>query len=128
MSVFEVIGVMDERYFVYSDDVDFMYRAMRAGLKLYLLPEAKLWHKVSGLTGGALSEFSLYYGSRGRALFLYKHFGRLQGWFWTTLYSAFCWLRQFVGGDAPANSKTRIRGTRDGRRVGASRFLDLRLQ
>jgi len=73
--VFETIGVMDERYFVYSDDVDFMYRAMRAGVKLMYLPEAKLLHKVGSLCGGENSPLGLQYSTRNRMFFLLKHFG-----------------------------------------------------
>lgn len=73
--VFKKVGLMDERYFVYVDDVDFMYRAMKAGVKLMYLPEAKLQHKVGGLSGGEDSLFAIQYGTRNRAFFLLKHFG-----------------------------------------------------
>jgi GT2 family glycosyltransferase len=73
--VFEKIGLMDERYFVYWDDTDFMYRAMRAGIKLMYLPEAKLLHKVASLTGGASTPFAVRYGTRNSIYFLLKNFG-----------------------------------------------------
>ena len=73
--VFARVGLMDERYFVYVDDQDFMYRAMKAGVKLLYLPEARLLHKVGTLTGGEESTFELRYGTRNRAFFLLKHFG-----------------------------------------------------
>ncbi len=70
--VFGRIGLMDERYFVYSDDTDFMLRAGHAGEVLYYLADAKLWHKVNSLTGTA-SKFSMHYGARNRAFFIAKH-------------------------------------------------------
>ena len=73
--VFEKIGLMDERYFVYMDDVDFMYRAMKAGIKLMYLPDAKLLHKVGCLTGGEDSPFAHRYCTRNRVYFMLKHFG-----------------------------------------------------
>lgn len=73
MSVFEAIGLMDERYFVYWDDIDFLYRALRAGLVTRYEPSLQLWHKVSSLTGGKQSAFSLYYGARNKVYFLFKH-------------------------------------------------------
>lgn len=73
MSVFEAIGLMDERYFVYWDDIDFLYRAFRAGLVTRYEPSLQLWHKVSSLTGGKQSPFSLYYGARNKVYFLFKH-------------------------------------------------------
>jgi GT2 family glycosyltransferase len=71
-SVFERIGLMDSRYFVYFDDVDFLYRAYKAGLSLWYFPQAKLWHKVSSSTG-ATSDFTLHYCTRNRIYFQRKH-------------------------------------------------------
>jgi GT2 family glycosyltransferase len=75
-SVFNRVGNMDERYFVYHDDTDFMLRCWKAGERLYILPEAKLLHKVSSLTGGAESRFSVEMGTRNRAYMLAKFLGR----------------------------------------------------
>ena len=70
------IGLMDERYFVYWDDVDWMLRAKRAGASLWYLGGARLWHKVSSLTGGREAEFSVRYTRRNKAYFLYKNVNR----------------------------------------------------
>lgn len=76
-SVFERVGFMDERYFVYHDDTDFMLRCLKEKQRLFLLPEAKLLHKVSMLTGGAESEFSVRMGTRNRIYMLTKFLGRV---------------------------------------------------
>jgi len=76
-SIFETVGFMDERYFVYHDDTDFMLRCLQADQPLFLLPRAKLLHKVSSLTGGAESEFSIRMGTRNRVYMLTKFFGRI---------------------------------------------------
>jgi GT2 family glycosyltransferase len=73
--VFEKVGLMDERYFVYADDTDFMYRAMKTGVKLLYLPDAMLLHKVASLSGGKDSAFAIGYGTRNGMFFLFKHFG-----------------------------------------------------
>ncbi len=72
-SVFYKIGFMDEKYFVYSDDADFCYRALQNRIALYTYPSALLWHKVSSSTGGILSDFYLYYGHRNLLYFIKKH-------------------------------------------------------
>jgi hypothetical protein len=77
-SVFEDVGLMDSRYFVYVDDVDFMFRAARAGKRLLYVPEATLLHKVGRLTGGEASPFSIRMGTRNRIFFHLKHFGLLR--------------------------------------------------
>jgi len=73
--VFSKIGLMDKEYFVYVDDVDFMYRALKHNIKLQYLAEAKLLHKVGRLTGGSNSTFSYRYCTRNRVYFLLKHLG-----------------------------------------------------
>ena len=95
-SVFQKIGMMDEKYFVYWDDSDFCYRAMNENLITFYVPSIKLWHKVSSLTDGVHSEFSLYYGSRNKVYFLLKNRPRVEAsihliayWFYLLIFSVF---------------------------------------
>lgn len=71
---FKTVGLMDEKYFVYYDDTDFMYRAFKKGINIKLLPQLHIYHKVSSITGGAESLFSIYYGIRNRIYFISKNF------------------------------------------------------
>ncbi|HEV2697572.1 MAG TPA: glycosyltransferase family 2 protein [Terriglobales bacterium] len=73
--VFDTIGLMDPLYFVYLDDTDFCYRAMRAGLRICYLPSAVLLHKASALTGGPESDFSVRFRTRNQIYFMLKHLG-----------------------------------------------------
>lgn len=70
--VLEKVGYLDEKYFLYLEDVDFSVRVKKAGWKVILYPEAKLWHKVSQSSeiGGGLND---YYLSRNRLLFGLKY-------------------------------------------------------
>lgn len=70
-SVFDKIGTMDERYFVYFDDTDFLYRAYRDNIPLFYFPNSTLEHKESVSTG-KLSPFSIYYSMRNIVFFNYK--------------------------------------------------------
>jgi len=72
--VFNAIGFMDESYFVYYDDNDFLMRAIKKGFKIYFLPVLEVFHKVSFSTGGHESLFSIYYLNRNRIYFIRKHF------------------------------------------------------
>jgi GT2 family glycosyltransferase len=71
--IFKKIGKMDEDYFVYYDDTDFLYRAKYAGYKILYMPELTVLHKVSTSTGGAESEFSIFYNHRNRIYFILKY-------------------------------------------------------
>ncbi|MDO8297954.1 MAG: glycosyltransferase family 2 protein [Caulobacter sp.] len=75
-TLFTDVGEMDARYFVYWDDVDFMLRARRAGKVLRYAPRLTLAHKVSALTGGGQSPFSLRYDTRNLVYFTRKFFPR----------------------------------------------------
>lgn len=66
--VFDTIGWLDPRYFLYFEDLDFCVRARRAGLAIRYVPRAILWHKnaQSSASGGSLHQ---YYFTRNRLLF-----------------------------------------------------------
>jgi len=117
---FAQIGLMDERYFVYSDDADFMFRARQNNLRLAFIPSAKLWHKVSSLTGGLQSDFTIYHAARGRALFLYKNLGRFNGWLWTMITDMLYIVRPMIGADTRHRCAEKRRGLRDGRAIALS--------
>ena len=77
-NVFKEVGLMDERYFVYSDDTDFVWRMNRRGLRIRYAPAVIVLHKVSTSTGGELSPFSLYYTNRNRIFFIRKNLRGVQ--------------------------------------------------
>lgn len=70
--VFKKIGLLDERYFLYWEDVDFCRRAIKAGFRVVFVPQAKLWHANAGSSqvGGPLHD---YYLTRNRMLFGMKY-------------------------------------------------------
>ncbi|MBI6548021.1 glycosyltransferase family 2 protein [Xenorhabdus lircayensis] len=71
-SVFEKSGLIDESYFAYYDDTDFLYRAHKNGFTVRLIPDVKIYHKVSISTGGNTSFFGAYYLTRNRLFFAKK--------------------------------------------------------
>jgi GT2 family glycosyltransferase len=112
-SVFDAIGLFDETMFVYGDDNEFTFRAMQAAHPIYLLPHAKLYHKVSSLTGTD-SPFSMRHTSRGRAYFIAKHYGRLATAFWTMFYKLYYFLRRLSGKDTAEAYRIKTDGWSEG--------------
>jgi len=49
--VFETIGLMDEGYFMYFEEVDFCHRARRAGWPCWYVPSARVVHLVGQSSG-----------------------------------------------------------------------------
>lgn len=64
----EKIGLLDERIFLYCEDLDWGLRLIRAGLKNLVVPDARIWHKVSITVGGLDSPFTIYHKTRSRLL------------------------------------------------------------
>ncbi len=66
-------GFFDEDYFMYMEDVDYSLRLTQNGIKMLMIPKAKMWHKVGSSSGGEKTKTSIYYGNRNR-FFLQKKF------------------------------------------------------
>lgn len=56
--VFECLGGFDERYFMYSEDIDLAYRIHQEGFKSYYVPQAVLVHHGGGSSNKAANGFS----------------------------------------------------------------------
>ena len=76
------VGLLDEDYFMYSEDVDYSIRLKENGAKLMYLPSALIYHKV-GSSAGVGSIITEYYGNRNRILLLRKHKFPLSAWLFT---------------------------------------------
>lgn len=76
--VFERIGLMDEKYFCYWDDTDFVYRLHQSGFRLLYDPRVTVDHKVSSSTGGQESPFTVFHMTRNRVYFARKNLSGLQ--------------------------------------------------
>lgn len=70
--VIEEVGFLDETLFMYCEDVDYCIRLADAGVSLWFLPDAKIWHKAGGSAGGMLSVYyitrnTLYLTCKGKS-------------------------------------------------------------
>jgi GT2 family glycosyltransferase len=112
--VFEKIGYMDEQYFAYYDDTDFVFRATKAGFRLFYEPSLTILHKVSSSVGGN-SPFYVYYSNRNKIYFIRKNLKGINRYFsilYTLIIRIFFWLRF----DA-ARRKKLVQGLREGFRL-----------
>jgi GT2 family glycosyltransferase len=69
----ERAGLLDERLFMYVEDVDWSLRILRAGFAVVLVPDARVRHKGSGSTGGRASTTNLYYDTRNTIVVAERH-------------------------------------------------------
>lgn len=125
-AVFEQVGLMDERYFVYWDDADFIWRIRSAGVRVVVDPRVVLLHKASSSTGGMSSDFSIRFMHRNQILFTRKFHGPLWAAY-TALTIGIEGARRLVRGrELPRQSWVRARAVREGFRLGARRAPDER--
>lgn len=73
-SLTEEIGLMDEHYFMYFEEVDWQYRARRFGISIQVVPESRLFHYGS-LSLGNRSAFYHYYRNRAATRFNKRFYG-----------------------------------------------------
>jgi len=67
--VFEEIGLLDEDYFLYFEDLDFCWRAKEAGFKSFLVAEPLVKHETSD----RFSPQKAYYFARNPLIFIKKN-------------------------------------------------------
>jgi hypothetical protein len=79
--VFDAVGMMDERYFLYFEEVDLCHRARAAGWSCWYVPESRVVHLVgqsSGVTSRtAVLERRPRYWFESRRRYFVAHHGRL---------------------------------------------------
>lgn len=66
--VIDTIGYLDDRYYLYLEDLDYSLRTKKAGYTLVYNPSSIIWHVNAGSTGGAGNELHEYYQTRNRLL------------------------------------------------------------
>jgi GT2 family glycosyltransferase len=73
-SVLERIGLLDETFFAYHEEVDWCTRARRQGWRVVYCPDAVVTHTGRGTAGGTRAvRIRKYFGARNTILFARKH-------------------------------------------------------
>ncbi len=73
----ETVGLFDEGFWLYYEDMDFSRRVRLAGLRMLTVTKAHAWHKVASSSGGSDSPSERYWMARSSIRFFRKHGG---GW------------------------------------------------
>lgn len=71
--IFDEIGLFDENFFAYMEDVDISYRARINGYKCVYCPQAIVYHKGSGTSGSRYNEFKIKLAARNNVYVPYKN-------------------------------------------------------
>ncbi len=113
--VFSQTGLMDEAYFCYYDDTDFVWRAQCKGFDLWYDAGSSLRHKVSSSSGGDASPFYIYYANRNKIYFIRKHYRFLKK-AWLLAYTLLSRMVFYLRFDSVGRKKM-FAGLKDGFRL-----------
>lgn len=69
----ERVGLFDENYFLYYEDIDYSIRVRKNKMKVIYYPQAFLWHKNASSSGKPGSKLHIYYQNRNRLYFGFKY-------------------------------------------------------
>jgi GT2 family glycosyltransferase len=95
-SVFQEVGPLDEQFFMYYEETDFLRRALALGHRLLYVPDAVVYHDESASSGGGwMTPFKCYYATRNRPYLVKKHATSRLGYAMFTVY--FCTTRLVHG-------------------------------
>lgn len=91
------IGFLDERFFLYYEDVEYSLKARRQGIPVWYCSDALIYHKVNGSTSGNQRPDNAYYITRnwilcnkdymGKRFFLFKCYFALNRLAWIVIWS-----------------------------------------
>lgn len=88
---FRDAGRLDERFFMYYEETDWIRRAQACGYRVRYEPSAVIYHRESGSSGGGwMTPFKQYYATRNRLYLVRKHarsridYACFTAYFWTT--------------------------------------------
>lgn len=71
-STLQAVGLFDERYFFYYEDLDLSLRVQAHGYRLRVVPGARVWHRGAGSAVSG-SAFHVYQMARGSVVFFRCH-------------------------------------------------------
>ena len=77
-SIFDKIGLFDEVFFAYLEDVDISYRARIYGYYNVYCPDAKVYHIGSATSGGRYNSFKIKLSGRNNIYLAYKNMPVIQ--------------------------------------------------
>lgn len=85
--VFKKVGLLDEKFFMYHEEVDFLYRARRSGFPVHYVPSAEVRHHGAHSTRKEPLR-KTYWLRRNAVYFLRKHKASTLQWtyFWATTF------------------------------------------
>ncbi|MEZ4888001.1 MAG: glycosyltransferase [Chitinophagales bacterium] len=102
-TVLDEVGLLDETFFMYGEDIDLSWRILQAGYKNYFFPYTQIIHyKGESTKKGSLNYVRVFYNAM--IIFAQKHFKSQKAWLYIAgikvaiyLHAALTLLQNFLG-------------------------------
>jgi len=94
-SVLDEIGLLDEAFFMYGEDIDLSYRIVQAGYQNYYLADTRIIHyKGESTRKGSLNYVRTFYNAM--IIFARKHFQGERAWLYIMMLKAAIYFRATI--------------------------------
>ncbi|MBP6978030.1 MAG: glycosyltransferase [Lentimicrobiaceae bacterium] len=94
-TVLDRIGLLDETFFMYGEDIDLSYRITQAGYRNYYFPKARIIHyKGESTKKSSVNYVRVFY--QAMAIFARKHFSRQHASLFSLLINLAVYFRAFI--------------------------------
>jgi GT2 family glycosyltransferase len=94
-SVLDKVGLLDEDFFMYGEDIDLSYRIIKAGYKNYYFPETRIIHyKGESTKRSSVNYVFVFYNAM--IIFAQKHFSKSNASLFTFFIRLAIYLRAFA--------------------------------
>lgn len=91
----DVVGLMEEHYFLYYEELDWCEKFRRSGKKIWFTGETSIFHKES-MSVGKQSPIKTYFMTRNRMLFIRRNTGHLNTMFFSLYFVLIACSRQVL--------------------------------
>jgi len=94
-TVWEIVGGLDEDYFMYGEDIEISYRIQKAGFKNYYFPVVTIVHyKGESTSKGSMNYVAAFY--KAMIIFAKKHFDGSNKWALIGMLSVIVWMKALL--------------------------------
>jgi GT2 family glycosyltransferase len=127
-AAFREVGLLDERFFMYYEETDWLRQARDRGYRLLYRPEAVIYHRESASSGGGwMTPFKHYYATRNRLYLMKKNSSRGAYALFTAYFLAgrLLYLALHLARRQPRLARALVRGVLDYYRGRMGRTLEV---
>ena len=94
-SVLDTVGLLDEDYFMYGEDIDLSYRIIKSGYKNYYFPKTRIIHYKGESTKKSSVNYVLVF-YREMQIFARKHFSQKNARLFNAMVNFAIWTRAAI--------------------------------